>query len=79
MNIPFGSEKIAVGEGIYSRPQIRVNVAYHAWRQDNPNSTPHDFLQKNCKKLGAEGIQITKWQCEDNEGRYIVKMTDWSK
>ena len=79
MNVTFGPEKIAVGEGIYSRPQVRVSNAYHTWRQDNPHGTPQDFLQKNCKKLGTEGIQVTKWQCEDNVGQYIVKMTEWAK
>lgn len=79
MNIPFNPEKIAIGEGIYSRPQNRINNAYCIWKDDNPSGTPQDFLQRNCKRTGTEGTQIVKWQCEDDNGQYIVKMAEWAK
>ena len=77
MRSTFNSEKIAIGEGIYSRPQSRVITAYELWLQHNPNGTPSQFLSNSCQYSGRDGVSISKWQCQDEQGTYLVKLTTW--
>jgi len=76
MDNTFTPRRIAIGEGIYSRPQSRVNSAYEVWKVDNPGGTASDFLTKTCTNIRKEGMYITRYRCTDNTGDYIVKVTD---